>query len=77
MTQQYSHRNGETQSPEVEGYYWIDYEVIPGYHMLLVIEKPIGLYKVIEVNRRFVDAVPVESVQGRWYGPIPKPEPTP
>lgn len=78
----YSHRNGETTAPEVEGWYWFRY-TLPVHVTEIVRVHRIGMARMgiwhqsRELYAHFSGSDTDELVgelSGYWHGPIPEPE---
>lgn len=70
--QVYSHRNGETEPPGVEGWYW--YELESDDWRIVEVDNG-GVYE--DSFAAYYSGVEASSdvayMRGRWYGPIPEP----
>lgn len=68
----YSHRNGETEPPGVEGWYW--YELESDDWRIVEVDNG-GVYE--DSFAAYYSGVEASSdvayMRGRWYGPIPEP----
>lgn len=71
MSEQYTHRNGETDYPAVAGAYWQVHPVSGEMRPSIIDERDIEF-------ARYVNALPQtrNKIGGyfRYYGPIPKPK---
>lgn len=71
----YSHKNGETEVPTVQGWYWFRGEM-DGRHEagLVKVNKPDRAFPTLIVSPQWIDGwMEAELFVGRWWGPIPKP----
>jgi hypothetical protein len=65
---QYSHRNGETESPTEAGWYWFLFD-----------DSPIDYLEIVCVGDRYCrrmyayDDEVMNKLQGRWWGPVTPP----
>jgi hypothetical protein len=71
MSQQYSHRNGETEPPTVEGWYFAKPRlgfVVAHQPLVFLAKKAYGkVLFVVDIDK------PAADVRARWWGPVPLP----
>lgn len=71
----YSHRNGETEPPEVTGWYWVKQKSRP-YNLrirsLLYVVKG-RKTKIAMAVIDDVPAIPVTEIKAQWWGPVTPP----
>lgn len=78
MCKRWSHRNGETEPPTMEGEYWFrqwdggPHDIVLVYEVM-VIDKPDGYIELVGFNSASQEESPIEDFLGEWYGPIPEP----
>lgn len=68
MSEQYSHRNGETEVPAVGGLYWYINDENPDSALTGMLEV-----KIINGNTIIWTDYPYTLGQGRWWGPVTPP----
>lgn len=73
----YSHRNGETKPPEVEGWYWVRQPIMSASNeQAFFMVRLTRWHESMNVYWHGEDGEPwpIDIVEGEWYGPIPEPE---
>lgn len=76
----YSHRNGETEPPTVEGWYWFWGKHIgwvkrgdfPNRKDILHVDS-VGNTRYWKRGTAYPRGMPVTDVVGKWWGPLPEP----
>lgn len=71
---QYSHRNGETLTPEVSGLYWFKglfegYDFEPAVIRVTVGDYPFPCLELVACD----EPIAAQEFAGEWYGPLVSP----
>ena len=75
LTPRYSHRNGETEPPTVDGWYWWSGTVIGAYAEKGLVNITVPRNDAnIQIWPSWCDGwLGAKDMQGQWYGPIVPP----
>jgi len=70
----YSHRNGETEPPTVEGWYWWSGTVVGAYAEKGLVNITVPRDSKIQIWPSWCDGwLGAEDMPGQWYGPVVAP----
>lgn len=56
--------------PNVSGYWWVDRMMTGSWEVVSVVLLPNGDSEVYRCGASFEWTIPVETIYGKWYGPI-------